>query len=108
MVFWANYSLVTNMTLSESQKIIDAVMRGIAVFSNLDADEISMSDNLEEDLFIDLTADLPRIIVEISKELEVELPRDLIADYKKQALAEPEEATVSGLVALFEEEVEFN
>lgn len=96
------------MTQSDSQKVIDAVIKGIAVFSNLDAAEIGIDDNLEEDLFLNLETDLPAIISNISKELGVEVPRETIAEYKKQALADPEDASVASLVGMIEEEVEFN
>lgn len=96
------------MTQTDSQKVIDAVMKGIAVFSNFDATEISIDDNLEEDLFLNLETDLPAIITNISKELGVEVPSETIAEFKKQVLADPEEATVASMVAMIEEEVEFN
>lgn len=96
------------MTQSDSQKVIDAVMKGIAVFSNLDATEIGIDDNLEEDLFLNLETDLPAIISNISKELGVEVPSESIAEFKKMVLAEPEDASVATLVAMIEEEVEFN
>lgn len=96
------------MTQSDSQKVIDAVMKGIAVFSNLDATEIGIDDNLEADLFLNLETDLPVIISNISKELGVEVPSESIAEFKKQVLAEPEDASVATLVAMIEEEVEFN
>lgn len=96
------------MTQSDSQKVIDAVMKGIAVFSNLDATEIGIDDNLEEDLFLNLETDLPAIISNIAKELSVEIPSESIAEFKKQVLADPEEASVASMVAMIEEEVEFN
>ncbi|NCN87745.1 MAG: hypothetical protein GW941_02525 [Candidatus Pacebacteria bacterium] len=96
------------MTLSESQKVIDAVIEGIAVFSNLEASEIGIDDNLEEDLFLNIETDLPAIIARVSKELDIELQREVLSDFIKEVNSEPEEATVSTLVALFEEEVEFN
>lgn len=96
------------MTHSESQKVIDAVVEGIAVFANLEASEIGMDDNLEEDLFLDISTDLPKIISSIAKELHVEVETDQISEFIKQTTADPEEATVSSLVAFFEEEVEFN
>jgi PII-like signaling protein len=96
------------MTLSESQKVIDAVIEGIAVFSNLEAHEIGMDDNLEEDLFLNIETDLPAIITRVSKELDIELQREVLADFIKEVNSDPEEAKVSTIVALFEEEVEFN
>ncbi|NCN03729.1 MAG: hypothetical protein GW942_01485 [Candidatus Pacebacteria bacterium] len=96
------------MTLSDSQKVIDAVIEGIAVFSNLEAQEIGMDDNLEEDLFLNIETDLPAIIAWVSKDLQIELPREIISDFIKEVKNDPEEANVSLLVALFEEEVEFN
>jgi PII-like signaling protein len=96
------------MTLSESQKVIDAVMKGIAVFSNLEASEIGIDDNLEEDLYLNISTDLPAIIASVSKELEIEIQTESVSEFMKQASSEPEETTVSSLVALFEEEVEFN
>lgn len=96
------------MTLSESQKVIDAVMKGIAVFSNLEASEIGIDDNLEEDLYLNIKTDLPAIIASVVKELEIEMQTDSVSEFMKQATNDPEEATVASLVALFEEEVEFN
>lgn len=96
------------MTRSESQKVIDEVIKGIAVFSNLEASEIGVDDNLEEDLFLNVKTDLPAIISSVSKELDIEIQREIIADFIKTVLDDPEEATVSSLVAFFEEEVEFN
>jgi hypothetical protein len=96
------------MTLSESQKVIDAVVKGIAVFSNLEATEIGMDDNLEEDLYLSIETNLPAIISGVSKELNIEVQEESITEYFKQINKDPEEATVSSLVALFEEEVEFN
>ena len=96
------------MTQSESQKIIDNVIKGIAQFSNLDATEIGMDDHLEEDLYLNIETDLPAVIAEVSAELGVEVNSENISEYMKSALANPEEATVAELVALFEEEVEFN
>lgn len=96
------------MTQTESQKIIDSVIKGIAVFSNLEASEIGMDDNLEEDLLLDIERDLPRLISSVAKELNLEIPRESISEFIKEAMEDPEEATVSQLTALFEEEVEFN
>jgi PII-like signaling protein len=96
------------MTRSESQKVIDEVIKGIAVFSNLEASEIGVDDNLEEDLFLNIKTDLPAIISSVSKELDIEIQREIIADFIKTVLDDPEEAMVSSLVAFFEEEVEFN
>ncbi|MDH5533525.1 MAG: hypothetical protein OEX81_03810 [Candidatus Pacebacteria bacterium] len=88
--------------------MIDAVMKGIAVFSNLEASEIGIDDNLEEDLYLNISTDIPAIIASVSKDLEVEIQTESVSDFMKQALNDPEEANVSSLVALFEEEVEFN
>lgn len=96
------------MTHSESQKVIDAVVSGIAVFANLEATEIGIDDNLEEDLFLNIAIDLPKIIGSVSQDLDIEVETEQISDFMKQMIAEPEEAKVSSLVALFEEEVEFN
>lgn len=96
------------MTTSENQKIIDSVIKGIAIFSSLDATEITLDDNLEEDLYLDLAVNLPLIIAEVAHYLEVEILSETISDYVKQALKDPEKATVSEVIALFEEEMEFN
>jgi len=96
------------MTTSENQKIIDTVIKGIAIFSSLEASEITPDDNLEEDLYLDLAVNLPLIIGEVAHYLGVEIPSEEISEHVKQALSDPDKATVAEVIALFEEEVEFN
>ncbi|PIR59324.1 MAG: hypothetical protein COU69_01010 [Candidatus Pacebacteria bacterium CG10_big_fil_rev_8_21_14_0_10_56_10] len=80
----------------------------IAEATNTSAEEIEPDHNLVSDLLLELESDVPRLLADISKVLNVKLDPDIISTFIEDATADPNKATLTELVALLEEELEFN
>ena len=96
------------MSTYTDQELFDAIRAGIGQFTNVEPEDVNREDHLEDDLFIDLRRDLPRILAYIQQELGVIFESEAISDFLAEAEEDPEKAVVTELLALVKEEVEFN
>ena len=95
--------------MSESaEQVLDAVQTAIGQFTNGKPEDINSTDNLEEDLFLDVSRDLPKVIGHIMTELNIDIDADLITDFINEAEEDPAKATVTELVAFIKDEVDFS
>ena len=95
--------------MSESaQQVLHAVQTAIGQFTNVEPEDINATDNLEEDLFLDVSRDLPKVIGHIMTELNIDIDADLITDFINEAEEDPAKATVTELVAFIRDEVDFS
>jgi hypothetical protein len=96
------------MTQPANDSIFNAVQVAIGQFANVDPEDVNKHDHLEEDLFIDVNRDLPKVIGHIMTELNIDIDADLITDFINEAAEDPDKATVEELIAFVKDEVEFS
>jgi len=96
------------MTQEPNQTVFHAVQTAIGQFANVDPEDVNRGDHLQEDLFIDPSRDLPKIIAHIMTELDIDIDPDLITDLISEIEEDPDKATVEELIAFVKDEVEFN
>lgn len=99
--------LDTNLDES-SKEIFEAVQTAIGHYANVEPEDVSITDHLQKDLFIDLSRDLPKIIAHIMTELDIVIDPDLITDFIGEAEDDDLKATVAELVAFIKDEVDFS
>lgn len=90
------------------QNLVNQIKESIADATGLDVEEIGLADHLEEDLMLSLHGELPKLIAQIAKELNIEISASHIADFISSLEDEPERAIVSELINFLTEEAEFN
>jgi acyl carrier protein len=96
------------MSQEPKQTVFRAVQTAIGQFANVDPEDVNEGDHLQEDLFIDPSTDLPKIIAHVMTELDIDIDPDLITDLISEIEEDPNKATVEELVAFVKDELEFN
>jgi acyl carrier protein len=96
------------MNTHTTQDVFNAIQVSIGQFANVEPEDVNMSDHLEEDLFLDVSRDLPKVIGHIMTELHIDIEADLITDFINEAEEDADKATVEELVAFVKDEVEFS
>ena len=86
---------------------LQTVPECISELTNVEPHDIIATDSLEEDLFLDVDTDVPKILALVNKRLGLPLKASAIAEFIKEIHQEPEKGTVGELVDLFSEEMEF-
>jgi hypothetical protein len=92
----------------QEDKVFKAVQQIVGEVSNVDPDEIKLSDHLEIDLYLEVEINVPQIVTKLNQELEIEVEPETIVDFIKEAKVDPEKATVKELAVMIKEEMEFN
>jgi hypothetical protein len=96
------------MSQETNQNVFTVIQTAIGQFANVGSEDVNKKDHLQEDLFIDLSRDLPKIIAHIMTELNIDIDSNLIADFINEAEEDPDKATVEELIAFVNDELEFN
>lgn len=96
------------MSEEPKQTIFKAIQTAIAQFANVEPEDVNKEDHLEDDLFLDLSRDLPKVIAHIMTELDIDISPDQITDFIAEAEEDPDKATVTELIAFIREEIEFS
>jgi acyl carrier protein len=89
------------------QNLIDQVKEIVAESTGLEVEEINMGDHLEEDLMLNLSIEVPKIITRVAQALDIEITTGQIADFMNLLEDEPERAVFSELINFLTEEAEF-
>jgi len=96
------------MSTQTTADVFTAIQVSIGQFANVEPEDVNKSDHLEEDLFLDISRDLPKVIGHIMTELNIEIEADMITDFINEAVEDPDKATVEELLAFVLDEVEFS
>ncbi len=96
------------MSTHTTEDVFTAIQVSIGQFANVEPEDVNKSDHLQEDLFLDVARDLPKVIGHIMTELHIDIEADLITDFINEAEEDEEKATVEELLAFIKDEVEFS
>jgi hypothetical protein len=88
--------------------IFASVQNAISEIANVEPDEVSVTDHLEQDLFLEASIDIPRVLSIINQDLDHEFDPDNIEEFIKQCKEDEEKATIGELLGFVQEEVEFS
>lgn len=87
--------------------IFASIQNAISEVANVEPDEVNITDHLAEDLFLNPVTDIPKVMKIISQDLEHEFDPDLIADFIAECKQDEEKATITELMSIVQDEVDF-
>lgn len=87
--------------------IFASIQNAISEVANVEPDEVNVSDHLTEDLFLNPDTDVPKVFRLIGQEFNHEFDSDLIADFIAECKSDEEKATITELLSVVQDEVEF-
>lgn len=87
--------------------IFASIQNAISEVANVEPDEVNVTDHLVEDLFLNPSTDIPKVLGIIAQDLDHEFDPDLIADFIAECKQDEEKATITELMSLVQDEVEF-
>lgn len=94
--------------MTQTTSVFEALCLALSQVANVEADSISIDDHLEDDVYLDLDADVPKVVAVACQELKIEVEADTIAEFIREAHTDPIKGTVAELLEVLNEELEFN
>lgn len=96
------------MNSIEASEVFASIQDAISELANIAPDEVNFSDHLIEDLYLDLSTDLPKIVSMVSQELDYEFDPDAVEDFFHELEDDEDQANVNALLSFIQGEVELN
>lgn len=87
--------------------IFASIQNAISEVANVEPDEVNVTDHLAEDLFLNPTIDIPKVLTIIGQDLDHEFDPDLISEFIGECKQDEEKATITELMSLVQDELEF-
>lgn len=96
------------MNSIEASEVFAAIQDAISELANIEPDEVNFSDHLIEDLYLDLSTDVPKLITLVSQELDHDFDSDAVEDFLHELEDDEDQANVNSLLSFVQGEVELN